>query len=80
MFSDQYLSLLSTGLIQGNATGIIIAIIVIGVVLSVLNLFSGFKFKLPSVSFGDHSHYKVISSKNYKNVPLEKFHEFQKQI
>jgi len=80
MFSDQYKSLLSTGLLQGNATGIIIAIIVIGVIVSVLNLFAGFKFKLPSVSFGDDSHYKVISSKGYKNIPLERFHEFQKQI
>lgn len=80
MFSDQYKSLLSTGLLQGSSSGIIIAIIVIGVILAVLNLFSGFKFKLPSVAFGDDSHYKVISSKNYRNVPLEKFHEFQKQI
>ena len=62
-----------------NTPTLLIIVITIGVIIAVLNLFTGFKFTMPS--FTVDTGLKVITDKtNYKNVAIDEIKELERQL
>ena len=62
-----------------NSPMLLIILIVLGVLLATSNLFTGFKFKMPRITFSDNI--KQISNvKNLTNISFDKIRELEKQV
>ena len=64
-----------------NSPTLLIIVISLGVIIAVLNLFTGFKFTMPSFSL-DTGRIKGISEvgKNYKDITINEIKELQRQL
>ena len=80
MFNQEYKNLILTDILK-QFPGLIIVIISIGIIVAVLNLFTGYGFKismtnlkLPSIKL------PTKNPLNYKNIPIEQIKELEKQL
>ena len=81
MFGYQYTTSSWRDSIKVYAPTILIAVIVIGVVVSSANLFTGVKFRMPRFNFFNNKDTKRISNvKGYSEIPLSKFRELERQV
>ena len=78
VYSNEYKNLMFFDIIK-NSPMLLFILIVLGVLLATSNLFTGFKFKMPRITFSDNI--KQISNvKNLTNISFDKIRELEKQV
>lgn len=81
MFGYQYTTSSWRDSIKVYASTILIAVIVIGTIVSFANLFTGIKFRMPRFTFLNDRNTKRISNvQGYSEIPLSKMREIERQL
>lgn len=83
MFQHEYTSSIWRDSIKAYAPSILIAMIVIGIIVSFSNLFTNmrFRFEMPRMEFFKPKNIKHISNvEGYSEIPLSKIKEIERQL
>jgi hypothetical protein len=80
MFAREYNNMGMFDIFKNTPT-LLIIVITLGVIVAVLNLFTGFKFTMPSFSL-DTGTIKGITdtTKNYKDIRFDQIKELERQL